>query len=521
MNSRQRFKANHPCPVCGGHARQPQGKGIRCWGFLSDDGLYAHCTREEHAGNIARNHSSDTYAHLLRGVCRCGEEHGPVADAAPRRTGGDPSVPSIDTYLDLKLGKPNRLWPYWSANGTLACYVARWDLQDGGKEIRPLVLENRRWKQKGIPLPLPLYNLTGLRERIDAPVLVVEGEKTSDAAGEIFPSHVSTTSMYGAKSPHQSDWTPLKGREVVIWHDNDPDGQHFARKVAALVLEAGASGVRIVQLPEGLPAGWDLADPVPEGVDLEKLLAAADRYVPNEEESDAEEKEGGPGSRVSAKDLLLQWAMERVELYSDGEETYADILIEGRRESLPIRSDRFRRWLRSLYFAQSQKGATQVALTHAVDNLDAQAARAEQQRVYLRVASHDEKLYIDLWDDTRRVVEIDAEDWRVLEEPPPVRFRWAPNSRALPVPARGDAGEGIGSLRSFLNVGNDDFVLCVAWLLAALRDEGPYPLLILTGEQGSAKSTAARLLSSLVDPAMPPTRSLSEDSFLETKTATQ
>ena len=197
-----------------------------------------------------------------------------------------------------------------------------------------------------------------------------------------------------------------------------------------------------MQLPEGLPAGWDLADPVPEGVDLEKLLAAADRYVPNEEESDAEEKEGGPGSRVSAKDLLLQWAMERVELYSDGEETYADILIEGRRESLPIRSDRFRRWLRSLYFAQSQKGATQVALTHAVDNLDAQAARAEQQRVYLRVASHDEKLYIDLWDDTRRVVEIDAEDWRVLEEPPPVRFRWAPNSRALPVPARGDAGEG-------------------------------------------------------------------------------
>ena len=263
-----------------------------------------------------------------------------------------------------------------------------------------------------------------------------------------------------------------------------------------------------MQLPEGMPAGWDLADPVPEGVDLERLLAAADRYVPNEEEPDAEEKGGGSGRRVSAKDLLLQWAMERVELYCDGEETYADILIEGRRESLPIRSDRFGRWLRSLYFAQSQKGATQVSLTHAVDNLDAQAARAEQQRMYLRVASHDEKLYIDLWDDTRRVVEIDAEDWRVLEEPPPVRFRWAPNSRALPVPARGDAGEGIGALRSFLNVGDDDFVLCVAWLLAALRDEGPYPLLILTGEQGSAKSTAARLLSSLVDPAMPPTRAI-------------
>ena len=215
VDTRQRFKANHPCPVCGGHARQPQGKGIRCWGFLSDDGLYAHCAREEHAGNIARNHSSDTYPHLLRGLCLCGEEHGPVADAAPRRIGGDQSVPSIDTYHDFKLGKPTRLWPYRYANSTIACYVARWDLQDGGKEIRPLVLENRRWKQKGIPMPLPLYNLTGLWERLDAPVLVVEGEKTSDAAGEIFASHVSTTSMFGAKSPHLSDWTPLKDREVV------------------------------------------------------------------------------------------------------------------------------------------------------------------------------------------------------------------------------------------------------------------------------------------------------------------
>ena len=57
----------------------------------------------------------------------------------------------------------------------------------GGKVIRPLVLENRRWMQKGISRPLPLYNLPGLLERPDAPVLVVEGEKTSDAAGRALP----------------------------------------------------------------------------------------------------------------------------------------------------------------------------------------------------------------------------------------------------------------------------------------------------------------------------------------------
>ena len=244
---------------------------------------------------------------------------------------------------------------------------------------------------------------------------------------------------------------------------------------------------------------------------MEKLLAAAERYVPNEEEPEADGKDGGPGSRASAKDLLLQWARERVDLYGDGEETYADVLIEGKRETLAIRSKGFRGWLRRLYWELTGKGAALEALSHVVESLDAQAARAEQQRVYLRVASHDEKLYIDLGDDTRRVVEIDLEGWRVLEEPPPVRFRCTPNTRALPMPLKGDDGEGIRALRRFLNVGDDDFVLCVAWLLAAMRDEGPYPLLVLTGEQGSAKSTAARLLRSLVDPAKPPTRAMPRD----------
>ena len=106
------------------------------------------------------------------------------------------------------------------------------------------------------------------------------------------------------------------------------------------------------------------------------------------------------------------------------------------------------------------------------------------------------------------MVEVDAEGWRVLREPPDVRFRRTQTTEALPAPARGDAGEGISALRGFLNVGDDAFVLCVAWLLTSMRDTGPYPLLVLTGEQGSAKSTAARLLQSLVDPARPPAREM-------------
>ena len=125
--------------------------------------------------------------------------------------------------------QPSQLWPYRYANGELAGYVARWDRPGGGKEIRPLVLRDGRWRQKGIDSPRPLYNLSELGERPDAPVLVVEGEKTSDAAGKLVASHVPTTSMGGAKAPRFSDWKPLAGREVVIWPDNDADGQQYAR----------------------------------------------------------------------------------------------------------------------------------------------------------------------------------------------------------------------------------------------------------------------------------------------------
>ena len=144
-------------------------------------------------------------------------------------------------------------------------------------------------------------------------------------------------------------------------------------------------------------------------------------------------------------------------------------------------------------------------MTHAQENLDAQAARAVQRRVCQRTATHEGRLYIDLCDDSRRVVEIDSEGWRVLSDAPEVRFRRTKTAAPLPEPVRGDAGAGLSALGRFLNIDERDFVLCVAWLLASLRDTGPYPLLVLTGEQGSAKSTAAKLLRSLVDPARPPT----------------
>jgi hypothetical protein len=75
----------------------------------------------------------------------------------------------------------------------------------------------------------------------------------------------------------------------------------------------------------------------------------------------------------------------------------------------------------------------------------------------------------------------------------------------LPMPIKNGSVE---DLKSFLNVGGAGFELVAFWLLAALRDRGPYPILVVSGEQGSAKSTFTTILRSLVDPNTAPLRAL-------------
>ena len=53
-----------------------------------------------------------------------------------------------------------------------------------------------------------------------------------------------------------------------------------------------------------------------------------------------------------------------------------------------------------------------------------------------------------------------------------------------------------------------DFVLVVAWTLACLRNRGPYPVIVLSGEQGSAKSTFSAILRAPLDPNTAPLRAL-------------
>jgi hypothetical protein len=185
---------------------------------------------------------------------------------------------------------------------------------------------------------------------------------------------------------------------------------------------------------------------------------------------------------------------------------YADIVLNGHRETWPIRSKGFRGWLTREFYKRDGAVPNSNALQAALALIEAIARfDGPEQKVFVRVASDNGKLYLDLADPGWNAIEIDAMGWRLVPEPP-VRFRRAAGMLPLPIPEHGGKIDG---LRRFLNVRDEnDFVLAVAWLLAALRDVGPYPVLALLGVHGAAKSSFTSILRSLVDPNTAPLRAL-------------
>lgn len=176
------------------------------------------------------------------------------------------SVPMDD------LGPYTAKWDYFSAAGELLACVYRYDPL-GGKEFRPWDVRTRQWRA---PDPRPLYNLPAVATAWE--IVLVEGEKCAEAL--IRAGFTATTAMHGAKAPvDKTDWTPLVGKQVLIWPDRDAPGWAYAENVARACVAAGCASVAILLPPADKPAKWDAADAISEGFDCKTFIAHADRLV--------------------------------------------------------------------------------------------------------------------------------------------------------------------------------------------------------------------------------------------------
>ena len=179
-------------------------------------------------------------------------------------------------------GHPSGTWEYRGASGELMGIVCRFDQptpagEKQRKEIIPYTYGTdptgkAGWRWKSWPKPRPLYGLDRLAQHPDAPVLVCEGEKDTDAAQRLLSEVVAViTWPGGSNAVDKADFSPLKGRRVAIWPDNDEPGVKAAEAVARAVLAAGAVEVSIVEVPPAKVDGWGLADAEAEGWTREQL----------------------------------------------------------------------------------------------------------------------------------------------------------------------------------------------------------------------------------------------------------
>ena len=201
----------------------------------------------------------------------------------------------------------------------------------------------------------------------------------------------------------------------------------------------------------------------------------------------------------SAADRLIGLASDvGLELFHDPDKQgWASVRIDDHWENYPIRSRAFQLFLLRVYYLATGESPGPQAIRAALELFEARALfDGEQHAIHLRVAQHAGKLYLDLCDGAWRAVEIDTEGWRIVQRPP-AKFRRTRGSQPLPEPERGGSLE---ELRPFLNVDHHGWILIKAFLVAALRPGLPLPILVAKGEQGSGKSTACRLISSLIDP---------------------
>lgn len=202
-------------------------------------------------------------------------------------------------------------------------------------------------------------------------------------------------------------------------------------------------------------------------------------------------------------DQLVGLALDAagVELFHcpDGE-AYARFPVREHFETWLVRSKGFREWLAFRMFETQEKVPGSQALQDAINTLTGHAKfKGNEHRIHIRIAASAGEIWMDLCDAEWRAVRVTPHGWQIVSGTDvPVRFIRRRAMLALPDPVMGGS---IDLLRPLVNLPHDDqWTLGVGWLEGAFRPTGPYGVLSVGGEAGSAKTTLCKLFRRTIDP---------------------
>jgi putative DNA primase/helicase len=226
---------HQPCPSCGGEDRYRWDRDDGPGGWYCNQ-----CGGKNHAGGAGSG--MDLLTRVTgwdyKQACRRIEQHLGISSTPPRP---DPPTAGAEQF-----------WRY--NDDFIVCRFPE-------KQIRPLTWTGSAWAWKSPPKPKPLY---WPRRVPGAPVLIAEGEKAADAAAVLFPGHAVCTWPGGTSNVPHANWQPLAGCSVTIWPDADDVGRKAAAQLARILLGLRCSVV-VVNPPDTVAQGWDLADALAEG----------------------------------------------------------------------------------------------------------------------------------------------------------------------------------------------------------------------------------------------------------------
>ena len=348
------------------------------------------------------------------------------------------------------------------------------------------------------------------------PLVITEGIRKADAAVSAGLACIAILGVFNWRGKNDCggktalpDWEyiALNGRRIFVCFDSDVGVKpevHTALERLKKFLELRDARVRIIRLPPGENGSkTGLDDYLAAGHTAEELLALASPDLPAAAEPrSASATTRGPyftDAKKSQAQRLVEFVADGALFRStDGETAFATIPVGDHHETWPVRSKGLRRWLIGRFYLVENKPPAAQALSDALGTLEAKAQfGGPVHDVHVRLAGAGEAVYLDLANRRWEAVEVTGAGWRVITDPP-VKFRRAKGMLPLPRPV---AGGRLAALRQFVNVRDDaQWALLIAWALAALRPSGPYPVLNLTSEHGSGKTTTGEVLRRLIDP---------------------
>ncbi len=230
----------------------------------------------------------------------------------------------------------------------------------------------------------------------------------------------------------------------------------------------------------------------------QQLRAAADEVDAATVAEVADGAASRQGRRASSQASLLVELTDRFTFFrSPDDVAYVSLALDGHQETWLVRSKLLKQYMARQFHLTHGSVPGSQAMQDALTTLEGRALiDGATEEVHVRFAQRGGSIYLDLADRTWSVVRIDPTGWQV-DQNPPVKFRRTGGMLPLPTPV---AGGRLDDLRQFINVSADDEALLFAWLVGAARPHGPFPVLALNGEQGTAKSTTSKVLRRLLDP---------------------